>query len=303
MTEIAEFNPVAGVMDWVEGGVRRVLAPNPSPMTFRGTNTYLVGRGEVAVIDPGPLSAPHMAAILRALEPGERISHILVTHSHLDHSPLARPLSAATGAPVLGFGGSDAGRRPAMDALAAGGDIGGGEGVDQDFRPDVVLADGTRVSGRDWSLTAVHTPGHFGNHLSFVFDDVIFSGDHVMGWASSLISPPDGDMCAYMASLDRLSTLPARRFYPAHGAPVTEPAKRLAELAAHRRAREADILRALEAGPAAIPALTRRIYTDVHPALFPAAERNVFAHLLDLTQRNRVSPVGPIGFSTVFRVT
>ena len=303
MTDAAEFNPVAGVVDWIDDSVRRVLAPNPSPMTFRGTNTYLVGRGEVAVIDPGPISAPHMAAILRAMEPGERISHILVTHSHLDHSPLARPLSEATGAPVLAFGDSEAGRTPEMEALAAGNDIGGGEGVDQNFRPEVALADGAQLFGRDWTLTAVHTPGHFGNHLSFVFGDIIFTGDHVMDWASSLISPPDGDMGAYMASLDRLSALPARRFYPAHGGPVTDPAKRLANLAAHRRAREAEILSALETGPAAIPALTRRIYTDVPPALLPAAERNVFAHLLDLTQRNRVSPVGPIGFSTVFRAT
>ncbi|MDE3028687.1 MAG: MBL fold metallo-hydrolase, partial [Paracoccaceae bacterium] len=157
MTEAAEFNPIAGVVDWVENNVRRVLAPNPSPMTFRGTNTYLVGRGEVAVIDPGPPSTAHMEAILRALEPGERISHILVTHSHLDHSPLAGPLSQATGAPVLGFGAATAGRSPVMEALASGGDIGGGEGVDQAFRPDVTIANGALVSGRDWTLEAVHT--------------------------------------------------------------------------------------------------------------------------------------------------
>jgi glyoxylase-like metal-dependent hydrolase (beta-lactamase superfamily II) len=301
MTEAAEFNPVAGVVDWVENDVRRVLAPNPSSMTYRGTNTYLIGRGEVAVIDPGPPSTAHMEAILRALKPGERISHILVTHSHLDHSPLARPLSQATGAPVLGFGAATAGRSPVMEALAVGGDIGGGEGVDQEFRPDITIADGAHVAGRDWTLVAVHTPGHLSNHLCFVFGDVTFTGDHVMGWASSLISPPDGDMGAYMASLNRLSRLSSRRFYPAHGGPVTEPAKRLSELAAHRRAREAEILRALEAGPAAIPDLTRRIYTDVSPALFGAAERNVFAHLLDLTQRNRVTPIGAIGFSAVFR--
>jgi hydroxyacylglutathione hydrolase len=270
-------------------GLRRLIAPNPSPMTERGTNTYLLGRGTLAVIDPGPAIPAHLEAILAALGPGERIGHILVTHSHLDHSPLARPLAEATGAPVLAFGPSTAGRSPAMAALAAAG-LGGGEGVDAGFAPDVTLADGAQVEADDWRLTALWTPGHFGNHLCFAAEGLaegaIFSGDHVMGWASSLISPPDGDMAAYMASLARLAAVPARRLYPGHGAPGEDPAGRIAELTAHRRAREAAIRAALTPEPRSLSAITAAVYTDVPAALRPAAERNALAHLLDLAARN-----------------
>lgn len=284
----ASFDPVPGLAEPIAPGLRRVLAPNPSAMTFRGTNTFLVGTGAVAVIDPGPAIPAHLRAILAALAPGERISHILVTHSHVDHSPLARDLARETGAPVLAYGDSRAGMRPQMQRLAAEGGMGGGEGVDADFAPDEMLADGAVVSGGDWELRALWTPGHLGNHLSFVWGDEVFSGDVAMGWASSLISPPEGDLSAYMASLDRLAALGARRLHPAHGAPVEDPAARLAELSAHRRAREAEILAALGAGPSGIDALTRRIYTDVPAALLPAASRNVFSHLIDLEERNIV---------------
>ncbi|MCB2137247.1 MAG: MBL fold metallo-hydrolase, partial [Rhodobacteraceae bacterium] len=184
-------------------GLRRVLAPNPSPMTFRGTNTYILGEDAVAVIDPGPESEAHLAALLAAIGDAGRISHILVTHAHLDHSPLARRLARLSGAPVLAFGAAEDGRSARMAALAASGHAGGGEGVDTAFRPDCRLSDGDRIEGAGWVLEAIHTPGHFAGHLSFLWGDRVFSGDHVMGWASSLVSPPDGDMGAYMRSLDR----------------------------------------------------------------------------------------------------
>lgn len=280
-----EFNPVPGQVDRLEPGLRRVLAPNPSPMTYRGTNTYLLGAGEVAVIDPGPGLPAHLDAILAALGPGERIARIFVTHSHRDHSELAPALAAATGAPILAFGDSLAGRSGAMVRLAAAGLLGGGEGADAAFAPDILIADGETVTGAGGALTAVWTPGHFGNHLSFVWNGAVFTGDVAMGWASSLVSPPEGDMGAYMASLERLAGLGARRLYPAHGAPIDAPAARLAELTAHRRGREAAIRAGLAAGPATAATLASRIYTDTPAALMPAAERNVLAHLLDLEER------------------
>ena len=274
-----------GACCWLEPQVRRVLAPNPSPMTHRGTNSYLVGEGSVALIDPGPALPAHRAALLAALRPGERISHILVTHAHLDHSPLAPPLAEATGAELLAFG--PAVRSPAMQALAEA-EPGGGEGIDHGFAPQRRLADGESVSGPGWTLTALHTPGHLGDHLCFVFGDACFSGDHVMGWSSSLVSPPDGDMTAYRASLDRLGATRWRVLFPGHGAPVADPAARIAWLAAHRRDREQMILDALAHGPADLPALTATVYAETPETLLPAARRNLLAHLVDLAERNRI---------------
>ena len=268
------------------GQLRRVLAPNPSPMTGPGTWTHVVGQGEVAVIDPGPAIAAHLDAILAALAPGERVAAILVTHAHLDHSALAPALAAATGAPVLAFGDATSGRSPVMQRLVAEGLTGGGEGIDTAFRPDRCLADGESVEGPDWRLTALHTPGHMGGHLCLEWEDVLFTGDHVMGWAPSLVSPPDGDMGAYMGSLERLAAWPWRRFLPAHGEAIADPAARLAELLAHRRGREAALLHALRQGAADLATLTARVYTDIAPALRPAAERNALAHLVDLAERN-----------------
>ncbi|MDD8022428.1 MAG: MBL fold metallo-hydrolase [Paracoccaceae bacterium] len=270
----------------LEPGLRRLVAPNPSPMTLSGTCSYIVGTGEVALIDPGPVDNTHLAAILGALAPGERISHIFVTHAHLDHSPGARPLAEATGARVHAFGPPHAGRSAVMAELAARGMAGGGEGVDRGFVPDVVLADNTEITHGDWALRAVHTPGHFCNHLSFAWNDAVFTGDHVMGWASTLISPPDGDLGDYFRSLDRLAARPARVFYPGHGAPITDTATRLAELTAHRRDRHAQISAALRLAPADISTLTAAIYTETPPALMRAAARNVFAHLVEMTQEN-----------------
>lgn len=269
------------------GRLRRVLAGNPSPMTGPGTWTDIVGSGEVAVIDPGPALEGHLQAVLAALDPGERVAVILVTHAHLDHSALAPALSRATGAPVLAFGTATAGRSPAMQRLVEGGLRSGGEGLDLAFTPDRRLADGEIISGSDWSLRAVHTPGHLGGHLCLAWEEVLFAGDHVMGWAPSLVSPPDGDMGAYMASLARLARQEWRLMLPTHGDPVADPAARLAELTAHRRAREAQVAGALRRGPVPLDAVTAAVYRDLAPALLPAARRNALAHLIDLAERNQ----------------
>lgn len=262
-------------------GLRVLRAPNPSPMTHTGTNTYLLGERDIGVIDPGPSIPAHLDAILHAVPKGGRISHILVTHAHRDHSLLAGPLSDATGAPVLAAGGYAARRRPVMAALAEGGLVGGGEGVDVDFAPDQVVEDGECITGEDWRLEAIATPGHIADHLSFAWGEAIFTGDHVMGWASSLVSPPDGDLTAFLTSCERLAARPARAFYPGHGDPVTDPAGRLAWLVSHRGTRDAQIRAALGAASESTPAeITKRVYTDVAPALLPAAERNVLAHLI-----------------------
>lgn len=283
-----DFNPPTGVAIELEPGLRRVLCPNPSPMTYRGTNSYLLGTRGLAVIDPGPENQTHLAALLAAVEPGQTITHIFVTHSHLDHSPLARDLARETGAPILAFGDWQAGRSAVMETLAAQGLAGGGEGVDAAFAPDITLQDGETIEGDGWSLRAIHTPGHYGNHLSFAWGDALFCGDHVMGWASSLVSPPDGDLTDFMASCARLQSESWRIFHPGHGAPISAPSERLDWLVSHRLGREAEILSALSAGPATAYDIATRIYTDVPSALIGAATRNVFAHLVDLTGKNRV---------------
>ncbi|WP_299356044.1 MBL fold metallo-hydrolase [uncultured Shimia sp.] len=298
--EILEFDPTPGQPEALSPGLRRVLATNPSPMTFRGTNTYLVGTREIAVIDPGPDSDAHLEAILAALEPGQSISHILVTHAHVDHSPLAARLSQRCGADIWAFGDALAGRSAVMQELAAQGLAGGGEGVDASFRPDHTLADGELVMGDGWQLETLHTPGHFGNHVSFAWNDICLTGDHVMGWASSLVSPPDGDLTDFMASCHRLNARQWSVFHAGHGAPITEPNARLDWLIDHRLGREAEILAALQDGPARAYDLACRIYTETPTALMGAATRNVFAHLVDLTGKNIVSPQGPLESEAVF---
>jgi len=265
-----------------------IRADNPSAMTFEGTNTYILGQRSLAIIDPGPQDRAHLSNLLAAID-ARPVAFILVTHSHKDHSPLAPALGQATGAPVLAYGDSMAGRSAIMAKLASAGPVGGGEGVDAAFRPDRPLRDGETLPFEDGDITALWTPGHMGNHMCFRWRDMVFTGDHVMGWAPSLVSPPDGDMTAYMASLHRLAQIGARVFYSGHGAPIENPGHRLAELVAHRTAREGAILSELQRGATTVSALTQAIYTDLTPKLRPAAARNVFAHLVDLHARNRVT--------------
>lgn len=295
-----DFDPLIGVAEEIAPGLRRLVAPNPSPMTYRGTNTYLLGTRDLAVIDPGPASGSHLRAILEAVAPGQRITHILVSHTHLDHSPLAPDLADATGAPVLAFGDHSAGRSAIMSRLARAGEIGGGEGVDTGFVPDVCIADGDRVEADGWALDVLHTPGHIGNHLSFAWGDMCFTADHVMGWASSLVSPPDGDLTDFMASCRKLRNRDWRRFYPGHGDEIDAPVARLDWLIEHRLTREAAILARLSDGPATAATLAADIYTDTPVALLGAATRNVLAHLIDLHVKSRVSPDGELSAQAAF---
>lgn len=269
-------------------------------MTHKGTNTYILGSGKVAVIDPGPAIARHHEAILSALDPGERISHIFVSHAHLDHSGLSRHLAQATGAPVLAFGAADSGRSAAMQRLMTQAPLGGGQGVDHGFLPDILLADAETVVGQDWTLEAIHTPGHMGNHLCFASGNVLFSGDHVMGWSTSLISPPDGDMTDYMAALKKLTQRQWTEFLPGHGAAILQPQRRIADLITHRLDRERALLAALSTGATEIGHLTRMVYTDIPPTLMDAALRNVLAHLIDLEGRNLLTAAPCPGPDAVF---
>ncbi|MFN4193685.1 MAG: MBL fold metallo-hydrolase [Tabrizicola sp.] len=268
--------------------VRCLVAPNPSPLTGAGTNTWIVGGSGLVVIDPGPDDPAHLAAILASVGPGQRIDHIVVSHAHLDHSDLAPRLAARTGAPVHAFGSATDGRSRVMQGLAHSLAV-QGEGLDHRFLPDRRLADGDMLTGPDWDLRALHTPGHLGGHLCLVLGDTLFSGDHVMGWSTSIVSPPDGDMTDYMASLHRLTEARWSRFLPGHGAPVADPARRLADLIAHRRGRETQILAMLGKAPARIPEITEQIYAGTPPGLLPAAARNVLAHLVDLESRKLVT--------------
>lgn len=267
--------------------IRCLTAPNPSPLTGGGTNTWLLGSTDLAVIDPGPDDRRHLAAILSAAG-GGRISHILVTHAHRDHSALAPRLAALTDAPVLGFGTALSGRSALMTALAPHlPDT--GEGLDLTFRPDLPLADGDTVTGADWQLHALHTPGHLGGHLCLALGTTLFTGDHVMGWSTSLVSPPDGDMADYMASLRRLQSGPWTQCLPGHGATIPDPATRLHELIAHRLARETAILAALAPGPISIGDIALQVYPDLPSPLRLAAQQNVLAHLIDLEARKAVT--------------
>ncbi len=299
-----DHHPEIGVVEALRPGLQVVTAPNAGPMTFTGTRSYLLGDREVAVIDPGPKDAAHLAALERALE-GRRLGHIIVTHAHIDHSPLAAVLSARTGAPVYGFGPANAGRSKVMERLAAAAPLGGGEGIDADFTPDITVPDGGLIRGEGWTLEAIHTPGHLSNHLCFAWQGqgALFSGDHVMGWASTLVSPPDGDLTAFMASLRKLQRRPEDTYYCGHGAVLEGAHDMLDYLLAHRLEREGQIRAALARAPQTVAELTQRMYRDVDPRLHGAAARNVLAHLVDLYERGIVAPLGDFSATARFRLT
>ena len=267
--------------------VQRVTAANPSPFTFAGTGTYIVGRQRVAVVDPGPDDAAHVTALLRALE-GRTVTHICITHTHSDHSPASRALAAATGAPVLGFG-----PHPPSDARRGDGESVTEEPGDWEFAPDGVLRHGDVIAGDGWTLECLHTPGHISNHLCFALPEerAVFTGDHVMGWSSTIIPPPDGNLGDYLRSLELLVGRGDgdQVYWPTHGPAITSPLRYARALLAHRHHRTAQILDCLSDGPATIPSLVARMYIDTPKLLHPAAERSVLAHLIHLTQEGRVT--------------
>ena len=276
------------MLDRPHPGIRRLLAPNPSPMTGPGTNGYIVGEGTVAVVDPGPDDDRHLAAWRDALA-GEEVSHILVTHAHLDHSGLARRLADAVGAPVAAFGSWDAGRSATMQRLAKLPGVAGGEGVDRAFDPDITVGNGQSLTGPGWRIDVLHIPGHFAGHLAFVVGGgVALTGDHVLGWTSTIISPPDGDLRQFLASCDRLRGSGAPVFLPGHGDPIPDPMSRLDWLVNHRRERERQIVSVLAEREAGIDDLVARLYADTPRRLWPAAACNVLAHLVALGEERRV---------------
>lgn len=271
-------------------------------MTFTGTRSYIVGEGEVAVIDPGPDDPRHLDALADAVA-AERVVAVLVTHAHRDHSAGARSFAARVAAPLLAHGDPAGARTPVMTALAADGSVGGGEGIDTGFHPDERIGEGHVLSGPGWSLTAIATPGHTSDHLSFAFAEanVLFSGDHLMGWATTLISPPDGDLGAFRKSVARVLARGEDTYYPGHGAPVRNPSALGAHVLAHRDQREAQVRAALERSPATVPDLVAGIYADVDPRMHPAAARNVLAHLIDLMERGLAAPDGAVATNSIWR--
>jgi glyoxylase-like metal-dependent hydrolase (beta-lactamase superfamily II) len=278
------FDLPPGKVEDVRPGVRRLLANNSGPLTFTGTVSYIVGRGRVAIIDPGPLDDAHVAALLAAVR-GETVTHIFVTHTHRDHSPAAAPIKAATGALMLGEGPHRAarplnvGEAPKLE----------GSG-DRDFQPDRRLADGDVVDGDGWTLEAIATPGHTANHMAYALKggDLLFSGDHVMAWSTPVVAPPDGAMSDYMASLDKLARRPETTYLPGHGGEVRDAPRFVAHYIRHRRAREDAILQRLGAGAADIPTLVQAIYVGLDARLVRAAGMSVLAHLEDLVARGEV---------------
>lgn len=284
-----DFKADYGAAERMSERITRVLCENPSPYTYTGTGTYIVGAGDtVAVIDPGPRMKNHLNALLEAID-GKTVSNILVTHTHADHSPLARPLSQETGAKIYAFGPHGSGRKGGL----VGEDV--EAGADKTFAPDVLISDGDTFTGPDWTLRAVHTPGHTANHMCFHLteENTVFVGDHVMAWATTVISPPDGDMTDYLASLRKLSALDAAKLVPTHGPWVDEPAPFIRGIITHRKMREGQISGLLEDNPATIESLVTRMYKDVDPRLHPAAARSVFAHILSMVDDGRLACDGP----------
>ncbi|MGO8100733.1 MBL fold metallo-hydrolase [Rhizobium leguminosarum] len=292
------FEPAYGQAVPVVSGVERVTVNNPGPFTFFGTNSYIVGASSVAVIDPGPEDEAHFQALMAALG-GRAVTHIVVSHTHRDHSPLAKRLQAATGAVTVGQGP----HRPARP-LREGEINPFSESSDISFVPDIALSDGQTLSGDGWALSAVLTPGHTANHAAFALEgrDILFSGDHVMAWSTSIVAPPDGSMADYMESLDRLIAREDRLLLPGHGGPLTEPAGFLRALKAHRLRREQAVLACVQAGDQRIAEMVKVIYRDTDPKLHGAAALSVLAHIEDLLERGEIAADGPPSLAATYRL-
>jgi len=291
-----DFDPRHGEAVELLPGVRRLTANNPGPFTFHGTNTYLLGTGSLICLDPGPVQEPHIEAILRATG-GARIEAILVSHTHVDHSPGARLLKARTGAPIVGCGPHKP-ARPLVEGETNPLDASG----DKDHAPDRLLQDGEFYTAAGFQLQTVATPGHTANHLCFALcgEDMLFSADHVMAWSTSVVAPPDGSMRDYMASLDRLLDRPEELYLPGHGGVVRDALAYVRDLKQHRLAREAAILNELAKGVRTIPEIVAVLYAAVDPALHPAAGMSVFAHLEDLTERGVVTAEPALALTSRF---
>jgi hydroxyacylglutathione hydrolase len=291
------FEPAYGRAVAVAPGIERITAPNPGPFTFHGTNSYIVGTSSVAVIDPGPENEAHWQALTAALA-GRRVTHIFVTHTHRDHSPLARRLKAETGAPTVGEGP----HRPARP-LRDGEINPFAESADSAFVPDIALRDGETIAGDGWALTGVPTPGHTANHAAFALEGsgILFSGDHVMAWSTSIVAPPDGAMADYMASLDRLIARGDRLLLPGHGGPVKDPPVFLRALKTHRRMRERAILERIRAGDGRIADMVKAIYRETDPKLHGAAALSVLAHIEELVERGQIAADGPPSLAARYR--
>lgn len=293
-----DFALAPGVVDEVVPGVRRVLCNNPSPFTFTGTVSYIVGKGNVAIIDPGPADEAHIQALLDAVR-GETVTHILLTHTHKDHSPGTPRLKAATGATVYAEGQHRASRPRHGSELAPT-----ESGADYEFRPDVILKDGEIVTGDGWQLEAVATPGHTANHMAFAWAErkLMFVGDHVMGWSTSIVAPPDGSMVDYMASLERLARRGEQLYFSGHGPEIPDAVRFVKFLIRHRKAREASILHRLGKGEADIPTIVRASYIGIDPRLIGAAGYSVLAHLEDLVARDVVATDGDPTIDGTYRL-
>jgi len=281
-----------GVADEVTPLVRRVVAQNPGHFTLHGTNTYIVGHGRVAVIDPGPLLDDHIAALVRAIE-GETVEHIIVTHTHHDHSPAARPLQRAVGGTICGALPKPL---PANARTA--------ESIHREFAPDRELADGDTFGGDGWTLEAVHTPGHMSNHmcLALAEEGILFTGDHIMGWNTTVVSPPDGSMRDYMASLERCLARDDRVYWPAHGPAIDDPMPFVRAYRSHRRMREGEILRCIETGAVTIPAMVEIMYQHIPATMHHAAARSVLAHLEHMVETGRVAIDDAVTPEAVYRL-
>ena len=273
----------------LQDGLMRLTAPNPSPMTSTGTNTYILGRKELLIIDPGPNSEAHLRNIMEVIPKYTRVTHILITHSHLDHSGLAPKLSKILNAPTLAFGRALDGLSNDMKSICKMGLTSETFGIDTEFVPDHFLEDKEKISSLEWEVVAHHTPGHLSNHICYQYLDKLFTGDHIMEWSTSVISPPEGDVSQFINSCEKIYNLHCEKFYPGHGLPVENPGQRIAELIEHRKKREIEILNFLKNRDATISQITKNIYFNIDQNLLSVASRNVKAHLVDLIIKKQVT--------------
>ena len=273
----------------LQDGLMRLTAPNPSPMTSTGTNTYILGRKELLIIDPGPNSEAHLRNIMEVIPNNTKVTHILITHSHLDHSGLAPKLSKILNAPTLAFGTALDGLSNDMKSICKMGLTSEKFGIDTEFVPDHFLEDKEKISSLEWEVVAHHTPGHLSNHICYQYLDKLFTGDHIMEWSTSVISPPEGDVSQFINSCEKIYNLHCEKFYPGHGIPVENPSERIAELIEHRKKREIEILNFLKNRDATISQITKNIYLNIDQNLLGVASRNVKAHLVDLIIKKQVT--------------